>query len=139
MTYIQEEPGSSRPVLTAIFEASTSSSQIPASHLNNTKTASCQIPSNLTSRSNRRPPGYFINTRRQTQSRGEPSDMSCEELHGFSRYSGLGCGSIYNTPHEVLTAVLLKIQVFWYMKPCGLVNSRRGLGTAYYPHHEYPS
>jgi len=58
----------------------------------------------------------------------------------FPRHSGLGWGSIYNTPHaslhqgEVLTAALLKIQVFWDVKPCGLVNSRQGLGTAYYPY-----
>ena len=67
--------------------------------------------------------------------------MSCEELHDFSRHSRLGSGSIYNTPHasfhqgEVLTAALLKIQVFCDVKSCGMVNSRRGLGTAYYPHH----
>jgi hypothetical protein len=98
-TYIQQEHGSSSPVLIGTFEASTSSSQIPAYHLNNTKTASFQIPSNLTtSRSNKRPPGYLINTRRQTQSRGELSDMSCEELHCFSRHSVLDWGSNYNTP-----------------------------------------
>ena len=60
----------------------------------------------------------------------------------FSRHSGLGWGSIYNTPRaslpqgEVLTAALMKIQAFWDVKPCGLVNSRRGLGTAYYPHNQ---
>lgn len=53
----------------------------------------------------------------------------------------LGWGSIYNTPRaslpqgEVLTAALVKIQAFWDVKPCGLENSRRGLGTAYYPHN----
>jgi hypothetical protein len=107
---------------------------------NITKTASFQIPSNLaTPASKKWPPRYKINMRRSTDSWSQSSGVSCEGRHGFSRHSGLGWGSIYNTPHASLpqgnvpTAASLKIQVFWDVKPCGLVNSHRGLGTAYCP------
>jgi hypothetical protein len=49
-------------------------------------------------------------------------------------FIALGCSwnamDIITVVFEVLTVMLMKIQVFWYVMPCSVVNSYRIIGTA---------